>query len=92
MLNVPVPQIVLNEAGVRPLVGKSKATGVAQHVGRNGHRELGLPVVFAQGEVDSRAVQGLALLTEEEQQRDAAGETPMTAARRSITVRQQSSF
>jgi hypothetical protein len=39
---------------------------MAQHVVMVGNGEAGLLAVFAQGEVDGRAVQGLALLTEEE--------------------------
>ena len=35
-------------------------------MGTNGHQELGVLAVLAQGEVDGRAVQGLALLAEEE--------------------------
>ena len=33
MLNIPMPQIVLNEPGVRALVGEGVATGVTEHVG-----------------------------------------------------------
>jgi len=66
VLNVAVPEIVLNEPGVRALIGESKAAGMAQHVGMNGHRELGLLAVFVQQQVDGRTVQGLVLLTEEE--------------------------
>jgi len=66
VLNVAVPQIVLNQAGVGALVGEGKATCMAQHVGMNGHRQPGLLAVLAQRQVDGRAVQGLALLAEEE--------------------------
>ena len=66
VLNVPVPQIVLNEADVCALVGEGKAAGMAKQVGMDGDRELGLLAVFAQGQVVGRAVQGLELLTEEE--------------------------
>jgi hypothetical protein len=37
VLNVVVPEIVLDQAGVRALVGESKAAGMAQHVGMHGH-------------------------------------------------------
>ena len=47
VLNVPVPQIVLNEPGVRALVGEGKAAGMAQHVGMHGDGQLGLLAVFA---------------------------------------------
>jgi hypothetical protein len=35
VLNVAVPQIILNETGVRALIGESTAGGMAQHVGMN---------------------------------------------------------
>ena len=76
VLNVAVPEIVLNEAGVCALVGEGKSAGMAQHVGMNGHRELGLLTVFAQGQVDGRAVQGLALLTEKERPSSGLIESP----------------
>jgi hypothetical protein len=56
VLIVPVPQIVLDEAGVCALVGEGIVAGIAQHVGTNGHRQLGLLAVFVQGQVDGRAV------------------------------------
>jgi hypothetical protein len=37
---------------VSTLIDKSKAAGMAQHVGMNGNGEAGLFAVFAQGEVD----------------------------------------
>ena len=66
VVNVAVPQEVLNEAGVRALVGESKTAGMAQHVGMHGHRQPSLLAVLVQQQVDGRAVQGLASLTEEE--------------------------
>ena len=38
VLNLAVPEIVLNQAGVSTLIGEGKAAGTAQHVGINGHR------------------------------------------------------
>ena len=38
VLNVAVPEIVLDQPGVRALVGESKTAGMAQHVGMEGHR------------------------------------------------------
>jgi hypothetical protein len=32
MLDIPVPQIVLNQPGIRTLVGQRKTAGMAQHV------------------------------------------------------------
>ena len=52
--------------GVRALVGEGKTAGMTQHVGMHRHRQPSLLAVFAQGEVDGRAVQRLSLLTEEE--------------------------
>jgi len=56
VLNVAVPEIVLDQASVRTVVGEGKAVGMAQDVGMDvgmhGHRQLGLLAVFAQGEVD----------------------------------------
>ena len=66
MLNFAMSEIVLNEPGFSALVGEGKAAGMAQHVGMDVHRELGLLTVFVQQQVDGRAVQGLAPLTEEE--------------------------
>lgn len=37
MLNVAVPQIILDQPGVRPLVGEREAAGMAQHVRVGGH-------------------------------------------------------
>jgi hypothetical protein len=41
VLNVAVAEIVLNEPGVRAPIGKNKKSGMAQHVGMNGHRHHG---------------------------------------------------
>jgi len=62
VLNVAVPEMVLNKQGFLALVGEGKAAGRAQHVGINGNGEAGLLAVFVQQQVDGRAVQGLALL------------------------------
>ena len=43
-----------------------KTAGMAQHVGMHGHRQPSLLAVLVQQQVDGRAVQGLASLTEEE--------------------------
>ena len=37
MLNIPVPQVVLNEPRIRALVGEGEAAGVAEHVGVRAH-------------------------------------------------------
>ena len=46
MLNGAVPQIVLNQAGVRALVSEVKAAGMPQRVRMHRRRQLGLLVVF----------------------------------------------
>jgi hypothetical protein len=68
VLNVAVPEIVLNQPCVCALIRESKAAGIAQHVGMDGNRQLGLLAVLAQHQVDGGAVQGPPLLTEEEPQ------------------------
>ena len=66
VLNVPVPEIILNEPRVRALVGQGEAASVAQHVrmGEQGQGSGG--AVFSQGQIDGRAVQRLALFTDKE--------------------------
>jgi len=66
VLNFTVPEIGLNETGIRALICQSNASGMAQHVGLVGNGEAGLLAVFAQQQVVGRAVQGLAPLTEKE--------------------------
>ncbi len=62
VLNVAVPEIVLNELSICTLFSRSKAVGKAQYVGINGNGEASLLAVFVQQQVDGRAAQGLALL------------------------------
>ena len=52
MLNVAVPEIDLNQAGVRTQVGESNTAGMAQRVGMDGNGKAGLLSIFAQGQVD----------------------------------------
>lgn len=52
MLNVAVPEIVLNKQVFRVLVGEGKAAGKAQHVGIDGNGEAGLLAVFVLQQVD----------------------------------------
>ncbi len=66
VLNVAVPKIDLDKPDVRALVGEGKAAGMAQHVGMNSNGEAGLLAVFVQHQVDGRAMQGHAPLSEEE--------------------------
>jgi hypothetical protein len=47
VLNVAVPKVVLDQPGVRALIDESKAAGMPQHVGMNGHRQPSLFPVLA---------------------------------------------
>ena len=47
VLNVPVPQIILYQARVRPLIGQGKPAGVPQHVRM--HLDLACRLDFAHG-------------------------------------------
>ena len=58
VLNVAVPEIVLNEPGVCALIGESKAAGVAHHVGMDGYGEEGLLAVFVQQQVPDERYRG----------------------------------
>jgi hypothetical protein len=42
-----VPKVVLDQPGVRALIDESKAAGMPQHVGMNGHRQPSLFPVLA---------------------------------------------
>ncbi len=64
VLNVAVPQVVLNEPCVCALISQSKAAGMTQHVGMHRHRQPSLLAELVQHQVVGRAVQGLAPLTE----------------------------
>src|ERR1039458_10222428 len=66
VLNIPVSEIILNEARIRALVGESEAASVAQHV-RMGEQGQGRCfAVCYQEQVDGGSVQGLALLADKE--------------------------
>lgn len=41
MPDIPVPQIILNQPGVCPVIGQRIATGMAQHVRMRAYRKLG---------------------------------------------------
>jgi hypothetical protein len=65
MLNVPMPEIILNQPGICALVGEGEAAGIAQQWGwASGGR--GGPAVFLHGEIHPRAMQRLALLADKE--------------------------
>jgi hypothetical protein len=66
VLNVAVSEIVLNEPGVRTLIGEGIAAGVAQHVGMNRYGQPGQLAIVLQGIIDRRAMQGLKLFANKE--------------------------
>jgi hypothetical protein len=63
VLNVPMPQIILNQSRIGSLVGKGKATGVAQHVGMGREGQGGGLAARIEKQINGRTVQRLALLT-----------------------------
>jgi len=60
VLNVPVVEIILNEPGVRALVGKSEAAGMPQHLRMREKGQGGSLAVFAYGEIDGRGARACA--------------------------------
>ena len=66
MLDIPMPQIVLDEPGIRALIGQSKAAGVAEHVGMGGQGEPGPFAIAADGGPDGAAIERRAALADEE--------------------------
>ena len=66
MLNIPVAEIILNETGVGSLVGNGEPASMAQHVGMGREGQGGCLAARIQNQIDSRAVQGLALLAHKE--------------------------
>ena len=66
VLDVPMPQIILNEPRIRVLIGKGEPASVAQHVGMGEQGQGCGGAVFSQGEVHGGSVQRLPLLTHKE--------------------------
>lgn len=64
MLDVPVPQVILDEPRIRSLVGKREAASVAKHVRMSEQGQFGGGAVSSQGEVDGRAMQRLSLFAD----------------------------
>ena len=63
VLNVPVPEVILNEPRIRALVGQREAASVEQHVGVGKQGQGRGGAVFSQGQIDGGTVQRLPLLT-----------------------------
>jgi len=57
---------ILNQPGIRAAIGQGEAASVAQHVGMGAKGQGGGLAKFLHDVVDSRAVQGRALLANEE--------------------------
>ncbi len=66
MLNVTMAQIILNEAGIRALIGQGEAAGMAEHVGMGGQGQIGHFAITADGRPDGLAGQRGAALADEE--------------------------
>src|SRR5947207_2913281 len=64
VLNVAVAEIILDEPGVGSLVGQGEAASMAQHVGMGREGQGGRLAASVQNQIDGRAVQGPALLTD----------------------------
>ena len=64
--DVAVPEKVLKQAGVGSRIGEGEAASMAQPVRRREQGQGSGLAVFAQEQMDGRAVQGLALLTDKE--------------------------
>ena len=61
-----MPQIVLNQPGIRALIGQSEAAGMAEHVRMGGQGEPGQLPVVAHGGPDGAAIERRAALADEE--------------------------
>src|SRR5262249_24474351 len=66
VLDISVSQIILNQAGIRALIGQSKAAAMAQHMRASMQRQGSRCAVFSEQQIDSRAVQRLALAADKE--------------------------
>ena len=60
-LDVAMSEIILNESGIRALIGHGEAASVAQHVGMGEQGHGSGCAVFSQEQVNGRAVQRFAL-------------------------------
>ena len=60
VLNIPVPQIVLNQPRIRALVGQGKAAGMAQHVRVGFNGQACQPAIVADHHPCGLAAQGAA--------------------------------
>jgi hypothetical protein len=65
MLYLAVTEIILNESGIRALIGKRETAGMAQHVGMRGEGQGSGVTRSLEQVIDCRAVQWSARLTDE---------------------------
>ena len=61
-----MPEVILNEPGIRALIGKGEAASVAEHVGMGEQGQGCGGAVFSQSQIDRGSVQRLPLLTDKE--------------------------
>ncbi len=61
-----MPQIVLDEPGIRALIGQSEAAGMAEHVRMGGQGEPGPFAIAADGGPDGAAIERRAAFADEE--------------------------
>ena len=66
MLNIPMPQIVLNQPRIRALVGQGKAAGMAQHVGMGFDGQACQPAIVADHQPGRLAAERAAPLADKE--------------------------
>jgi len=66
VLNVAVSQIVLNEPGIRALIGQGEAAGMAEHVRMRGQGQPGQLPIMADSPPDRAAVERPAPFTDKE--------------------------
>ena len=65
LLNIAMSQVILNESGVRSLIGKGKSAAVPEHM-RMSAQGQGSRAVLLQQQIDRGAVQRPALLADKE--------------------------
>lgn len=65
MFDLAMPEVILNQPRIRALVGQSEAASVSQHVRMSGEGQGSGEARRLQKKIDGRAMQRLALLTDE---------------------------
>ena len=57
VLDIPVAEVILNEPGIRALIGQGEAAGMTEHVGVSGQGQPGLFAIAADGRPDGAAIE-----------------------------------